>query len=49
MTLKELQLQLLALTPEEKSQAVQLLAQSLSNRWEGIEKNSIVMGGDACI
>jgi uncharacterized protein (DUF433 family) len=49
MTLRELQPQLLALTPEEKSQAIQLLAQSLSNRWQGIEKNPMVMGGDACI
>jgi hypothetical protein len=31
MTLKEMQPQLLALTPEEKSQAIQLLVQSLSN------------------
>ncbi len=49
MTLKELQPQLLALTPEEKSQAIQLLVQSLSNTWQGIEKNPGVMGGDAGI
>jgi uncharacterized protein (DUF433 family) len=49
MTLKEMQPQLLALTPEEKSQAIQLLVQSLSNTWQGIEKNPRVMGGDACI
>jgi uncharacterized protein (DUF433 family) len=49
MTLKELQPQLLALTPAEKSQAIQLLAQSLSNTWQGVEKNPRVMGGDACI
>ena len=49
MTLKELQPQLLSLTPEEKSQAIQILVQSLSNTWQGIEKNLRVMGGDACI
>jgi uncharacterized protein (DUF433 family) len=49
MTLKELQSQLLSLTPEEKSQAIQLLVQSLSNSWLGIEKNPRIMGGDACI
>jgi len=32
MTLKELQPQLLSLTPEEKSQAIQILVQSLSKR-----------------
>ncbi len=49
MTLKELQSQLLSLTPEEKSQAIQLLVQSLSNSWLGIEKHPRIMGGDACI
>ena len=48
-TLKELQPQLLALTPEEKAQAIQLLAQSLSNIWLGIQKTPGVMGGEACI
>ncbi len=49
MTLKELQPQLLALSVEEKAQAIQILAASLSNRWVGIEKTPGVMGGDACI
>ncbi len=49
MTLKELEKQLLALTPTEKAQAIQLLAQSLSNTWQGIEKTPGVCGGDACI
>jgi len=49
MTLKELQPQLLALTPEEKTQAIQFLAQSLSNFWSGIQKTPGVMGGEACI
>ena len=49
MTLKELEPQLLALTPAEKAQAIQLLVQSLSNTWKGIEKTPGVCGGDACI
>ena len=49
MTLKELEPQLLALTPAEKAQAIELLVQSLSNIWKGIEKTPGVCGGDACI
>lgn len=49
MTLKELEPQLLALTIAEKAQGIQLLAQSLSNTWKGIEKTPGVCGGDACI
>ena len=49
MTLKELQPQLLALTPEEKAQAIQFLAQSLSDFWPRIQKTPGVMGGEACI
>jgi uncharacterized protein (DUF433 family) len=49
MTLKELQPQLQALTPEEKTQAIQFLAQSLTNFWSGIQKTPGVCGGDACI
>lgn len=49
MTLKKLEKQLLALTPAEKTQAIQLLVQSLSNTWQGIEKTPGVCGGDACI
>ena len=49
MALKELEKQLLALTPAEKSQAIQLLVQSLSNTWQGIEKTPGVCGGDARI
>ncbi|MEH2107188.1 hypothetical protein [Nostoc sp.] len=37
MTLKELE-QLFALSPDEKLQAIQLLAQSLGNNWQGIKK-----------
>ena len=49
MTLKELEPQLVALTPAEKDQAIQILAQSLNNNWKGIEKTPLVCGGDACI
>ncbi|MFB2923525.1 DUF433 domain-containing protein [Aerosakkonema funiforme] len=49
MSLKELEPQLLALSPTEKAQAIQLLAQSLSNTWKGIEKTPGVCGGEACI
>jgi len=49
MTLKDLEPQLLALSLTEKAQAIQLLVQSLSNVWQGIEKTSGVCGGDARI
>ncbi|WP_373539286.1 DUF433 domain-containing protein [Chamaesiphon sp.] len=49
MTLQNLEPQLLALTPNEKTQAIQILAQSLGNPWRGIEKTPGVCGGDACI
>ncbi|XWK87681.1 MAG: DUF433 domain-containing protein [Phormidium sp.] len=49
MTLKELEPKLLALTPAEKAQAIQLLAQSLSDTSQGIEKTPGVCGGDARI
>ena len=38
MTLDELRTHLLALTPEEKAEAVQLLVHSLGDVWFGIEK-----------
>ncbi|WP_375469906.1 DUF433 domain-containing protein [uncultured Nostoc sp.] len=49
MTLKDLEQQLLALSPGEKVQAIQLLAQSLGSNWPGIEKTPRVCGGDARI
>ncbi|QMS90582.1 DUF433 domain-containing protein [Nostoc edaphicum CCNP1411] len=51
MTLKELEQKLLALSPGEKLQAIQLLAQSLGNNWhwQGIEKTPRVCGGEARI
>lgn len=49
MTLQRLEPELLALTPNEKAQAIQILSQSLGNPWRGIEKIPGVCGGDACI
>jgi uncharacterized protein (DUF433 family) len=49
MTLQHLQSQLLALSPAEKAQVIQLLVASLGGTWVGIEKTPGVMGGDACI
>ncbi|PSN15010.1 hypothetical protein C7293_09015 [filamentous cyanobacterium CCT1] len=49
MTLDELRTHLLALTPVEKAEVVQLLVQSLGDIWLGIEKTPGVVGGDACV
>ncbi len=49
MTLKELEPQLLSLSPTEKAQAIQILSQSLANCWQGIEKTPGVVGGKARI
>jgi len=49
MTVKELETQLIALTPAEKAEAIQILARSINNRWRGITKTPGVCGGYACI
>lgn len=49
MALKDLESQLLALSPTEKAEAIQMLAHSLNHIWRGITKTSDVCGGDACI
>ena len=49
MTLKELEPQLLALSDNEKAQAVQLLSQGKSINIQGIEKKPGVCGGSACV
>ena len=49
MTLQKIQPQLLALSSEEKTKAMQLLADSLKGNWPGIQKTPGVMGGEACI
>ncbi|GAB1544147.1 hypothetical protein NUACC21_68230 [Scytonema sp. NUACC21] len=46
MTLKDLEEHLLALSPNEKVRAIQLLAQSLGSNWQGIEKTPRVCGGE---
>jgi uncharacterized protein (DUF433 family) len=49
MALEEITPQLLALSTVEKAQALQLLLQSLSGQWTGIEKTAGICGGDARI
>jgi uncharacterized protein (DUF433 family) len=49
MTLKELEIQLLALAPAEKAEVIQLLTQTLTNGSQPIQKKPGVCGGDACI
>jgi uncharacterized protein (DUF433 family) len=49
MPLQDLQPQLLSLSPTEKAQAIQILVQSLSNTWPGIETTPGICGGDARI
>jgi uncharacterized protein (DUF433 family) len=49
MLLQDFQTQLLSLSPTEKAQAIQILVQSLSNTWTGIEKTPGICGGDARI
>jgi uncharacterized protein (DUF433 family) len=48
-TLHDLESKLLALTPIEKLEAIQILSHSLSRNWRGITKTLGVCGGDACI
>ncbi|MEG4233713.1 DUF433 domain-containing protein [Microcoleus sp. Pol11C3] len=49
MTIKELETQVLALTPTEKAEAISILNPSLKNSGRPITKTPGVMGGDACI
>jgi uncharacterized protein (DUF433 family) len=49
MTLQELTIQLQALNPTEKAEAIQILTKTLSNGSLGITKTPGVCGGDACI
>jgi uncharacterized protein (DUF433 family) len=49
MTLKELETQLLSLSPDEKTQAMYLLSQGLNSAWRGVEKTPDVCGGSACV
>lgn len=49
MTLQELETQLLALTPMEQAEAIQILTRAVGSGTRGITKTSGVCGGDACI
>ena len=49
MTIKELETQLLALTPAEKSNLIHFLSSSMETPWQGVHKTPGVMGGEACI
>lgn len=49
MTLKELEPQLLALTPVERAAAIHLLTRPLNHGSSGINKTPGVVGGDACV
>ncbi|MBD1937565.1 DUF433 domain-containing protein [Microcoleus sp. FACHB-68] len=49
MIFKELESQLLALTPEEKAEALEILTKILKPGSQGITKTPGVCGGDACI
>ena len=49
MTVKELESQLLALTPAEKAEAIEILSRSIHKSWRFITKTPGVCGGDACI
>ncbi len=49
MTIKQLETQLLASSPTEKSAAIHILSHSLNPNWRGITKTRNVCGCDACI
>jgi uncharacterized protein (DUF433 family) len=49
MAIKQLETELLALSPEEKAQVIYILAHSLNQNWRGITKTKGVCGGSACI
>jgi uncharacterized protein (DUF433 family) len=49
MSVQELEPQLVALSPEDKVQVIEMLAHELGGQWLGIEKNERVAGGQACI
>lgn len=49
MTFYELESQLLSLSPTDKVRAIQILARSLEENWQGIERTANVCGGDARI
>ncbi len=48
MVSSHIESQVLALSTAEKAQVIQLLLQSISGQWVGIETTPEVCGGDAC-
>ena len=49
MGLKDLESQLLALSPAEKAEALKMLTLDLTHTWPGIERTPGVVGGAACV
>lgn len=49
MTKRELEIELANLSPAEKAEVVEQLAQHISGAWPGVEKTPGVAGGAACI
>jgi len=49
MSIRNIETQLLSLSPSEKIEAIGLLSRSLNNTWRGIGKVPGVCGGEACI
>lgn len=49
MGIRDIEPQLLSLSPGEKLEAIQILSRSLSRNWRGISKTTGVCGGEACI
>lgn len=49
MTLQELELEMLSLSPSDKARILQLLVFDLSDSWPGVEKKAGIVGGDARI
>ncbi len=49
MSIRNIEGQLLSLSPVEKLEAIELLSHSLNKNWRGISKVAGVCGGEACI
>ena len=49
MSIRNIEEQLLSLSPVDKLEAIQLLSRSLNQNWRGINKTPDVCGGEACI
>lgn len=49
MDIKDIEVQLLSLSPIDKLEAIQILSRSLHQNWRGISKTPGVCGGEACI